>query len=168
MYSERFLSDTSSYAFSRNALISLLGMLLLPLVLAGCSDSPVGSGGDRVEDPQKRPNTFQVEGTVAQQQVNGEKAWIIESAGGQTYLPVNFRTGTLKTGLRVRAEVEPLKPQRIEDRRDEIGRDLPEEEIIDANSGRLVKIKSIEVLGGTDGEARTNQIIWEGHFFNGG
>ncbi len=127
------------------------------MTLAGCSDNPVGSG-DRVEDPRERPTTFQVEGTFSQQQVNGGKAWVIESVGGETYLPVNLQTENLEEGLRVRAEAEALKSQLVEDRREEIDRELPEEEVIDANPGKLVKINSIEVLGET---AQTStQITW--------
>lgn len=156
------MRSKSSSVESRFSFRSLFrSALIIPLVgaflvtLAGCSDNPVGSGEDRVEAPRKNSNTFQVEGTVAQQRVNGAKAWVIKSTDGQIYLPLNFKTETLRGGLKIRAEVQTLKSQLVEDRRDEIGRDLPEEEIpeeeiIDRYPSRLVQIKSIEVLGGTN------------------
>ena len=164
MYSNRFLSDTSRHAFPRSALISVIGVLLLPLVLAGCSDNPVGGGGQE-ESPRKPSTTLQIEGTLGQQQINGAGAFVIESTGGETYLPVNLVEENLEEGLRVRATVEPIKPHLVEDRRDEIGRDLPGRKVLKTTSARLVQIRSLKVLTGGTEEAQTNQIIWEGYFF---
>ena len=156
MYSKCFLSDTSRYAFSRNALISLIGVLLLPVVLAGCSDNPV-SGGNEVENPSERPTTFEVEGSLSQRQINGSETWIIERARGENYLPINLMRDDLKEGLQVRVEVRPVAPEFIENRRDEIERNLPETTVIDGTSARLVQIESFEVVTDTEGAVETNQ-----------
>lgn len=160
MYSNRFLSDTSRYSFPRSALISLVGMLLLPLAMAGCSDNPVGGGGEE-ESLQEPSTTFQIKGTLSQQQINGAEAFVIESTGGETYLPVNLVRQNLEEGLRVQATVEPITPQLVEDRREEIGRDLPREKILRTDSAKLVQIRSLKVLANGDEEARTNGVyIW--------
>ncbi len=147
----------SSLNFLRrlSLIIPLVGAFLV--TLAGCSDNPVG-GGDGPEHDRAPPATFQIEGTVDRQTVDGKEAWVIESVDGQTYLPVNFRPERLEEGLQVRVEAKPLKPQLVEDRREEIDRRLPREEVIAANSGNLIKIKNIESLDRKPWpEAKTNQ-----------
>lgn len=165
MYNNNHLSDTSRYAFLRSTLISLLGMIVLPLVLAGCSD-PVSSGGSEEPSYERSPATFEVEGTIERQETDGgAEALVIKNDRGRNYLPVNVRERHLTEGMEVRAKVRSVRAERLEDRRNEIDRSIPEPEILDSSLGMVVKVESIKILGETEDQARANQIVWEGHFF---
>jgi hypothetical protein len=166
MYTNRFLSNSSHYAFSRHTLISLLGMIMLPLALAGCSDNPVGNGEEESDYERTPATAFEVGGTIERQETDGgAEAWIIESDRGQNYLPVNLRRTHLTEGMEVRAKVHPVGVEQLEDRRYKIDRSIPEPEILNSNLGMVVKVESIEILGEVGEQAQTAQIVWEGHFF---